>query len=111
MRRMKLKFLIVSVMVLLLNACSSEQPPEDKQRKAAEECANAVIAESKALAARGITGKYKFTSIPHTTSARDGAFTSSEVNSIPYATSTYVDRGGEGSAWRECVEQKMKEKA
>ncbi|HGC1175510.1 TPA: hypothetical protein ACIX1P_005736, partial [Escherichia coli] len=64
-----------------------------------------VITKSKSLAEKGISGKYVLTSKLRTTSTSDGPFTSTQIRGIPYATSTFLDNGNEGSAWRQCMGQ------
>lgn len=108
---MKKRKLLISALVITLTACSAVKPEKDLQLAAAEQCANAILKESKAQAAKGISGQYKSTSIPRATSTRDGAFVSTELQSLPYATSTYVDKGVEGSAWRKCMEQATRKNA
>lgn len=97
--------LFISALVITLSACSGDKSEKDPQFAAAEQCAKTILTESKAQAAKGISGQYKLTSVPRATSARDGAVVSTEIRSIPYAISTYVDNGVEGSAWRKCMEQ------
>ncbi|EPC7974233.1 hypothetical protein [Enterobacter hormaechei] len=100
--------LFISALVITLTACSADKSEKDPQLAAAEQCANTIMTESKTQAAKGISGQYKFTSIPRATSARDGAVVSTEIRSIPYAISTYVDNGVEGSAWRKCMAQTIR---
>ncbi|MCC2917691.1 hypothetical protein EKO17_21025 [Enterobacter hormaechei subsp. xiangfangensis] len=100
--------LFISALVITLTACSADKSEKDPQFAAAEQCAKTILTESKAQAAKGISGQYKFTSIPRATSAHDGAFVSTEVRSVPYATSTYLDNGVEGSAWRKCMEKTIR---
>ncbi|GKI40888.1 hypothetical protein NUBL21973_37850 [Klebsiella pneumoniae] len=84
---------------------------KDPQYAAAKLCTDEIQDISKAQEAKGIRCKHSFKTIPRTTLAHDGTVVSTEVLSIPYVTSTYVDNGVEGSAWRKCVEQKMRKNA
>ncbi|MFP2428693.1 hypothetical protein [Enterobacter ludwigii] len=102
---MKKRKLLISALIFTLTACSADKSEEDPQHAAAVKCSDTIMKTSEAQAAKGMSGKYTLTSIPRATSARDGAFVTTEVRSIPYAVSTYVDNGDEGSAWRKCVEQ------
>lgn len=102
---MKISKLFIPALVVILAGCSAYKSEEDSQFAAAQQCANAVHKESKAQAAKGISGQYKYTSIPLANTTQDGAFISAEVRSVPYATSSYLDNGVEGSAWQKCMGQ------
>ncbi|EFJ7650935.1 TPA: hypothetical protein ACSG4Z_004221 [Escherichia coli] len=103
---MKLGKLLTAATVLTVTACAGKAE-KDPQYVAAEKCADFVIIKSKALAEKGISGKYVLTSKLRTTSTSDGPFTSTKIRGIPYATSTFLDNGNEGSAWRKCMGQKL----
>ena len=102
--QMKLGNLLAAAIVLTITACAGKAE-KDPQYVAAEKCADLVITKSKALAEKGISGNYEFTSKLRTTSTSDGPFTSTQIRGIPYATSTFLDNGNEGSAWRQCMWQ------
>ncbi|EPP7153734.1 hypothetical protein ACTSA2_004869 [Escherichia coli] len=98
---MKLGKLLAAATVLTITACAGKVE-KDPQYVAAEKCADLVIIKEK-----GISGKYVLTSKLRTTSTSDGPFTSTKIRGIPYATSTFLDNGNEGSAWRKCMGQKL----
>jgi hypothetical protein len=104
--KMKPGKLLAAATVLTITACAGKVE-KDPQYVAAEKCADLVIIKSRALAKKGISGKYVLTSKLRTTSTSDGPFTSTKIRGIPYATSTFLDNGNEGSAWRKCMGQKL----
>ncbi|MCV5132517.1 hypothetical protein OFL98_27925, partial [Escherichia coli] len=79
--------LLAAATVLTITACAGKVE-KDPQYVAAEKCADLVIIKSRALAEKGISGKYVLTSKLRTTSTSDGPFTSTKIRGIPYATST-----------------------
>lgn len=107
---MKLRLVLISAVVMTLANCASHQQqtsPEDARflmiESAAKECTDYVLDTSKAFQARNITGKYSLDGAYYITSRTDGAFTQIIRKGIPYAKSTYLDNGIEGSAWRACM--------
>lgn len=107
---MKLRFVFISAVVMTLTNCASHQQqtsPEDTRFKviesAAKDCTDYILNTSKVSQAKNITGKYSLDGAYYVTSRTDGAFTQTIRKDIPYAKSTYLDNGVEGSAWRACM--------
>lgn len=101
---MKIKIILVPVLALMLAACAKERTPEEKLESVQSKCTDMILSQSRALAKQGISGQYSLSSLP-TVKERG---TLKEIRSVPYATSTYLDNGQEGSAWRNCVEIESK---
>ena len=73
--------LLAAATVLTITACAGKVE-KDPQYVAAEKCADLVIIKSRALAEKGISGKYVLTSKLRTTSTSDGPFRGLRANDV-----------------------------
>ncbi|KGB10040.1 putative lipoprotein [Enterobacteriaceae bacterium ATCC 29904] len=103
--------LIILTLFLSATACSTHKSAQERQQEAAEQCMVLIDAASTAKQKKGIRGEVHRLTISIDKTVRDGAFAFTGIRTLPYITSTYMDKGVEGSAWRECMENKLRNKS
>lgn len=98
---------VVTVAGFMLSGCSSQKStsPEEAQYQrvltAAHRCAEDVREKTIALVAKGSPTRTRWTTANYIT--RD-AVGNEHRRSVEYRTSTILDNGSEGSAWKKCMQ-------
>ncbi|MRS13436.1 hypothetical protein GJV06_00785 [Enterobacteriaceae bacterium RIT691] len=106
------KICLLSFTCLLFAGCTAHTPqsaPEQKYHfvdESAHQCTKDIRDKSAKLSAEGHSMSVRWTAVPYVTSAQEGASTSTQTRSVEYATSSILDNGVPGSAWKSCMQSK-----
>ncbi|TDN56504.1 hypothetical protein [Scandinavium goeteborgense] len=97
----------IAVAGFMLSSCSSSKsttPDETQYQRvlaAAHDCAEEVREKTIALVAKGSPTRTRWTTANYVTTDATGK---EHRRSVEYRTSTILDNGSEGSAWKKCMQ-------
>lgn len=97
------KLCLISFASLVFSGCTSQQPQQQKYQfvnETAHQCATEIRDQSAKLSAEGHSLSLRWTTVPYVVSPPDNTLR------VDYVTSSILDNGVPGSAWKSCMQKK-----
>ncbi|TNV13112.1 hypothetical protein FH968_21495 [Buttiauxella sp. B2] len=106
------KIYLLSLTCFVISGCTSNTPQSTQEKKyhfvdaTAHQCTEDIKSKTTKLSAEGHSVSVRWTTVQYVISAPDGAFTANKMLGVEYGTSTILDNGVPGSAWKSCMQSK-----
>lgn len=106
------KICLLSLTCLVFTGCTSNKSQSTQEQKyyfvdaTAHQCTEDIRNKTAKLSAEGHSLSVRWTTVQYVISVPDAAFTTNKKLSVEYGTSTILDNGVPGSAWKSCMQSK-----